>query len=159
VLARLPILGVLARQEAAHIQWLRRIDRVHPHITLNHLTVAYALAAPFTFALWISSGAAVFDHVTLSLLVVGLIAATLGFSTGLLSWIVNYESKASRVFNLKIANGMLLLVVLLAALAWRLTGPDLVLSRPGCYLYLAALLVQGCLALVLDFNGKKIVYA
>lgn len=159
VLARLPMLGVLARKEAARLQWLRKIDRFHPHITLNHLTIACGLAAPFTFAFWISSGAAVFDHVTLSLLVLGLIAATLGFSTGLISWIVNYESKANRVFNLKIAHGIALLVVLLAALAWRLTGPDVVLSRPGCYLYLSALFVQGFLVLALDSNGKKIVYS
>jgi predicted heme/steroid binding protein/uncharacterized membrane protein/ActR/RegA family two-component response regulator len=159
VLARLPILGDLAKEEAVHLQWLRKLDSVHPHITLNHVTIAYTLAAPFTFAAWMVSGLAFFDQITLYLIVLGLVAATLGFSTGMISWVVNYESKASRVFNLKIANGMLLFFMLLSALAWRLTGPETVLSRPGSFLYLTALLVPFVLVLVLDYNGKKIVYS
>jgi predicted heme/steroid binding protein/CheY-like chemotaxis protein/uncharacterized membrane protein len=159
VLARLSILGDLTKEEAAHLQWLRKLDSVHPHITLNHVTIAYTLAAPFTFAAWMVSGLAVFDRITLYLLGLGLVAGTLGFSTGLISWRVNYESRASRVFNLKIASGILLCFVLLSALAWRLAGPEVVLSRPGSYLYLTALLVPFVLVLVLDYNGKKIVYS
>jgi predicted heme/steroid binding protein/CheY-like chemotaxis protein/uncharacterized membrane protein len=159
VLARLPILGDLAKQEPVHLQWLRKLDSAHPHATLNHLTVAYTLAAPFSFAAWMFSGLALFDQVTLYLLVLGLVAATLGFSTGLISWIVNYGSQASRVFNLKIAQGLLLFFMLSSVLAWRLAGPEVVLNRPGSYLFLAALLVPFVLVLALDYNGKKIVYS
>lgn len=48
-LARLPILGFLAKKQTVVKQLLRRIDSFHPHATLVHLSVAYAIAAPFTF--------------------------------------------------------------------------------------------------------------
>jgi len=49
VLARLPILGYLAKKETAGQRLLRRIDRLHPHATLVHLSIAYTIAAPFAF--------------------------------------------------------------------------------------------------------------
>jgi len=159
MLARLPILGDLAKKERVRLLLLWKIDSFHPHVTLNHLAIACTLAAPFTFATWMLSGRVVFDEITLYLLVLGLIAVTLSFSTGLISWIVNYERKATRVFNFKIALGILLFLIIMATLTWRLTGPEVVLSQIGSYLYLAALVTQLALALVLDYHGKKIVYS
>ena len=159
VIGNLPIIGDLAKKVAVQLLLLRKIDSFHPHVTLNHLIIAYALTAPFTFAAWMFSGRVVFDEITLYLLVLELIAATLGFSTGLISWIVNYESNATREFNLKIALGILLFLIILATLSWRLTGPEVVLSRPGSYLYLVSLVIQFAVALLLDYYGKKIVYS
>jgi len=159
MLARLPVLGDLAKTETVGLLWLRKIDSFHPHITFDHLTIAYALTAPFTFAIRLFSGLAVFDEITLYLLMLGLINIALSFSTGLISWFVNYESRATRTFNVKIALGILLFIITLASLTWRLTGPEQVLGLPGSYLYLAALFIQLILALALDYTGKKIVYA
>ena len=158
-IGRLPLLGDLAKKETVQLQWLRKVDSFHPHITLNHLTIAYALTAPFTFTIWVFSGQAVFDETTLYLLVLTLIAVVLSFATGLISWIINYESNATRSFNFKIALGILLFLIILATLSWRLTGPEVVLSRPGSYLYLVSLVIQFSVALLLDHYGKKIVYS
>lgn len=159
VLARLPILGFLAKKQTVGQQLLGRIDSLHPHATLVHLSIAYAMAAPFTFAGWLFSSREVFDEVTLYLLVLGLITVPLSFLTGIISWTVSYETDAKRVFNLKFALGILLFLMILSTFIWRLTGPDVVLSQPGCYLYLASLVIQLALALAIDHYGKRIVYS
>lgn len=159
VLARLPIVGDLAKRETFQRQMLRRIDGLHLHTTLVHLTIAYTLAAPFTFAAWVFSGRTVFDEITLYLLLLGLITTPLSFLSGVVSWMASYESRATRVFNFKIGFGILLFIIILGTVTWRLTGPGIVLSERGRYLYLASLIVQVALALVLDYHGKKTVYS
>ena len=159
MLARLPILGYLTKKETLRQQLVRRIDSFHPHATLVHLSIAYTIAAPFTFLGWIFSGRAVFDEITLYLLVLGMITIPLSFLTGIISWVINYETKAVIAFNLKFALGLLLFVAIMGTLILRLTGPNVVLSKPGCYFYLASLFVQLALALTSDFFGKRIVYS
>lgn len=159
VFARLPILGYLAKKETAGQVLLRRIDALHPHATLVHLSIAYTIAAPFAFTGWIVSGRPVFDEITSYLLVLGMITVPLSFLTGVISWIVNYETKAARAFNLKFALGTILFLTILGTLLWRQVGPDRVLSQPGCYYFLAILVIQFALALLADFYGKRIVYS
>lgn len=159
VLARLPILGFLAKKETFRGRWLRRLDSLHPHATLVHLSVAYAVTAPFSFLGWILSGKGIFDEATRYLLALGLMTVPLSVLTGLISWTVSYEAKAARVFNLKFALGILLFLVMSGTFLWRLVGPDIVLGRPGRYFYLAALVLQFVLALATDFFGKRIVYS
>lgn len=159
VLSRLPILGVLVTEETLGRKWLRLIDRIHPHATLVHLSIAYTAAAPFFFFAWILSGRAVFDEIAAFLLGLALATTPLSFLTGVISWIVNYETKAARAFNLKFALGIFLFLMLLGTYLWRRAGPEIVLSRPECYLYLAALAAQSVLAFAADFYGKKIVYS
>jgi predicted heme/steroid binding protein/CheY-like chemotaxis protein/uncharacterized membrane protein len=159
VLARLPILGFLAKKTTLRDRFLRRLDSFHPHATLVHLSVAYAVTAPFAFFGWILNGQRIFDEVTRYLLALGLITVPLSVLTGLISWTVSYETKAARVFNLKFAQGIILFLLTLVTFLWRLVGPDAVLSRPGCYFYLAFLVIQFALALAADFFGKRIVYS
>jgi predicted heme/steroid binding protein/ActR/RegA family two-component response regulator/uncharacterized membrane protein len=159
VFARLPILGILAAPETFGRKWLRRIDRLHPHATLVHLAISYTAAAPFSFLAWILTGRALFDEITSILLALGLITVPLGFATGVISWIVNYEARAARLFNLKFALGIGLFLVILGSFLWRRVGPEIVLSRPMCYLYLATLVFQPVLGLTADLYGKKIVYS
>jgi predicted heme/steroid binding protein/uncharacterized membrane protein len=158
-LTRLPVVGYLVKKATLGQRLFRRIDRLHPHATLVHLTIAYTIAAPFTFLAWLLSGRAVFDEVTLYLLILGIITVPLSFLAGIISWVVNYETKSTRVFNFKFALGALLLMVVMATLLLRLTGPDIVLGKPGCYYFLAALTVQLALALASDYYGKQIVYS
>jgi predicted heme/steroid binding protein/uncharacterized membrane protein len=159
VLARLPILGYLAKKEALSQQLLRRINSVHPHATLVHLSIAYTIAAPFTFIGWMFSRREVFDEITLILLILALATVPLSFFSGVISWIVNYETKASRAFNLKFALGILLFLTIMGTFILRITGPAVVLSAPGSYYFLAILLIQLGLALITDFYGKRIVYS
>jgi predicted heme/steroid binding protein/uncharacterized membrane protein len=159
VFARLPILGILVPEEKFGRKWLRRIDRLHPHATLVHLSIAFAAAAPFSFLARILGGRAVFDEITSYLLVLDLATVPLSILTGLISWVLNYETKATRVFNLKFAIGVVLFLTTLGAYLWRRVGSEIVLSRPMCYLYLAALVLIAVLALAADFHGKKIVYS
>jgi predicted heme/steroid binding protein len=159
VLARLPILGFLAKPETLRDRLLRRIDRLHPHATLVHLSFAYAVTAPFVFGGWVFTGQGIFDQVTRYLLALGLVSVPLTALTGIVSWMVSYETKAARVFNLKFALGVLLFLSIMWTFLWRLVGPEFVLSRPGCYFYLALLVVQLALALAADFFGKRIVYS
>jgi len=83
----------------------------------------------------------------------------LSFLTGIISWIVNYETKAARSFNLKFALGILLFLAFMGTFILRLTGPGTVLNPPGSYFYLAVLVIQFGLALTADFFGKRIVYS
>jgi predicted heme/steroid binding protein/CheY-like chemotaxis protein/uncharacterized membrane protein len=159
VLGKLPILGNLMKKETIQQQLLQKIDSLHPHATVVHLSVASALAAPFTFSVWLFFGRTIFDEITLYLLLVGLITVPLSFLTGIISWMVSYESKATRVFNFKIALGILLFLINLATLVWRFTGYEVVLQRPGSYLYLTSLVIQFTLTLILDYYGKDIVYS
>jgi predicted heme/steroid binding protein/CheY-like chemotaxis protein/uncharacterized membrane protein len=159
VLSRLPILGFLVAEETFGRKWLRLIDRFHPHATLVHLTIGYTAAAPFSFLAWIISGRPVFDGIASFLLVLGLATVPLSFLTGVISWIVNYETRAARAFSLKFALGIVLFMMLLGTYLWRHADPETVLSRPACYLYLAALLAQSILAFAADFYGKRIVYS
>jgi predicted heme/steroid binding protein/CheY-like chemotaxis protein/uncharacterized membrane protein len=159
VFPRLPIVGDLIKKETLGKQLLRRIDRFHPHATLVHLSVAYAVAAPFAFLGWILTGRKVFDEMTFLLLMLNMIFIPASFLAGLTSWAVNYETKATRLFKLKFAYGILLFMINFAAFVLRLTGPDTVLGKPGCYYFLASLAVQMVLALASDHLGKKIVYS
>ncbi len=158
-LASLPILGTLVKEETLGQQLLRRIDNLHPHATLVHLSIAYALVAPFAFLGWIINGEAIFDQITIYLLVLGLITVPLSFLTGVTSWILRYETKAARTFNLKIGFGILLFFTILGTFLWRITGPDTVLSQPGSYFFLASLFFQLAMAVTSDWVGKKIVYS
>ncbi|MEE8413321.1 MAG: cytochrome b5 domain-containing protein, partial [Dehalococcoidales bacterium] len=158
-LANLPIIGTLVKEETLGQQLLRRIDNLHPHATFVHLSIAYALLAPFAFIGWMINGQAVFDQITLYLLVLGLITVPLSFLTGVISWILRYETKAARTFNLKIGFGILLFFTILGTYLWRITGPGTVLSQPGSYFYLTFLFIQLALAFTSDFVGKKIVYS
>lgn len=158
MIARLGIVGSLQKKETYQGRLMRMVDSFHPHGSLVHLTFACVAIAPFTFSLWIVLSRPVWDEVTSSLLVVGAVSLPLSFLTGLIGWIVSYESKATRVFNVKIAMGILLFVVTVGTMVWRLTGQETVLVRPGCYLYLAFLVVQFALVLLLDYYGKKTVY-
>ncbi len=158
-LANLPILGNLVKEETLGQQLLRRFDNLHPHATLVHLSIAYALVAPFAFIGWLINGEAIFDQITLYLLVLGMITVPLSFLTGVTSWILRYETKAAGTFNLKIGFGILLFFTILGTFLWRITGPSSVLSQPGSYYYLASLFIQLAMALLSDFVGKKIVYS
>ena len=159
ILSRLPILGTLAKKETIEQRMLRQIDRLHPHATLVHLSIAYAVASPIAFLGWMFSGRAIFDEATLYLLLLGLITVPLSFLTGILSWIVSYEAKAARVFNVKFVFGALLFILILATFIWRLSGPATATAGPGRYVFLAALVIQLMLALAVDQNGKKVVYS
>jgi predicted heme/steroid binding protein len=159
VFARLPILGYVSKKETLGQQLFRRIDKLHPHATLVHLSIAYTITAPFFFLAWIISGRTVFDEITLYLLALGMITVPLSFITGIISWIVNYETKATIAFNLKFALGVLLFLTIMGTFILRQTGQDVILSRPGCYYFLVVLIVQLALALTSDFFGKRIVYS
>jgi predicted heme/steroid binding protein/CheY-like chemotaxis protein/uncharacterized membrane protein len=159
VFNRFPIVGELTKEETLRSQLLRRIDTLHLHTTLVHLSVGYSLLAPLTLVTWLVNRRAVFDEITSVLLVFGIATVPLSFITGIVSWIASYESTATRVFNFKIGLGILLFLIGLATLIWRLTAPSLALNRPGVYVYLASLMFQAALALVLDYYGKKTVYS
>lgn len=159
VFSRLPILGYLAKKETPGQLLLRRLDALHPHATLVHLSIAYTIAAPFAFTGWILSGRQVFDEITFYLLILGMITVPLSFMTGIISWIVNYETKAARVFNVKFALGVILFLSILGTFLWRLVGADSVLTQPDSYFFLTFLVIQFALALLADFYGKRIVYS
>jgi len=158
-LARLPIVGVLVKEESLQQKLLKQFDNLHPHATLVHLSITFAVGAPFAFLGWLFSGNATFEEVTFALLGLGLAAVLLSFLTGVISWILRYETKAAREFNLKFALGILLLITLFGTFILRLTSPQAVLSQPGSYYYLTLLIVQLALALALDFYGKRVVYS
>ena len=159
VFARLPVVGDLIKKQTIAQQLLRRIDKLHPHATLVHLSIAYTVAAPFTFLGWILTGRPVFDETTTYLLILGLIAVPLSILAGIVSWIVNYETKAARVFNVKFVLGVVLLLAITSTFILRRTGPEMVLGKPGCYLFLLLLTIQLALALASDYYGKQIVYS
>jgi predicted heme/steroid binding protein/uncharacterized membrane protein len=159
VFNRLPIIGELVKEKGFQSRLLQRIDALHPHTTLVHLTIGLFFLAPISFALLLFNKQAIFDEITVYLLVLGIITIPLSFITGLISWRVSYESKANRTFNFKISFGILLFLINLGTLIWRLAGQGTVLSNPGSYLYLASLLTQFALVFVLDYYGKKTVYS
>jgi len=159
MLLRLPTMGTLVEEESVGQILMRRFDNLHPHATLVHLAIAYALVSPFSFIAWMINGEAIFDKIVLYLLVLGLVTVPLSFVTGIMSWVLRYETKAGGTFNLKIGFGVLLFFTILGTFLWRITGPDTVLSTPGSYYYLAALFLQLVLAFATDYVGKKIVYS
>ena len=158
-LARLPIVGILVKEQSLQQRMLRRFDNLHPHATLVHLSISFALVSPFVFAGWILSGKTVFDEITFVLLSLGLVSVSLSFATGVISWILRYETKAAREFNLKFAFGILLFLMILGTFIWRLTSSQVILTQPGSYYYLASLVIQLALALAIDYYGKKVVYS
>jgi predicted heme/steroid binding protein/CheY-like chemotaxis protein/uncharacterized membrane protein len=158
-IARLPILGDLTKKPTYQQLLLRRIDSVHPHTTLVHLNIAYAVLAPFIFLGFIISGRGIFDEITLYLVIAGLATVILSFISGFIGWVVSYESKASRVFNFKIALGILSFLLILAILIWRVTSPQVIINQPWSYVYITVLFLQLAIALILDYYGKRIVYS
>ena len=105
------------------------------------------------------SGRTVFNEITFYLLLLGIITIPLSLLTGITSWIINYETKATFTFNLKFALGIILFLFIMGTLILNVTGSEAVFNRPGAYYYLAALMVQLGLALTSDFFGKRIVYS
>ncbi|MDO8578159.1 MAG: response regulator [Dehalococcoidales bacterium] len=159
VMARLPIVGFLALKETAQHKLFRKIDSLKPHTSLVHLTVAYTVVAPFSFAAWILLGKSIFDQITLYLLLLGLVTLPVSIFTGLIGWAVSYENQVSRKFNYKFSLSVFLFIAILGLFLWRLTSPEIVLASPAAYLYLVLLIIQFVFAVLLDYFGKKIVYS
>lgn len=159
VFSRLPIVGSMVKKETAGLRLLKAIDRLRPHATLVHLSIAYSAAAPFFFLGWILSDKAVFSEITFYLTLLALFTVPLSFTSGIISWIVNYETKATRTFNLKFAIGIVLFLTIIVTFLLRLVGSNIVLSKPGSYYYLALLVIQFALSFLADLYGKKIVYS
>lgn len=159
VMTRLPVAGALAAKETAGHWLLRKIDSFKPHTSLVHLTLAYTILAPFSFAAWMLFGVTAFEQITLFLLILGAATLPLSFLSGILGWTVSYETNVSSIFNYKFALSVFLSLSLLSLFLWRLASPEIASNSPDSYLYLALLFVQMIFAVFLDYFGKKIVYS
>lgn len=158
-LLRMPAIGELVQTESLQQRLLARIESLHLHPTSAHFAVSYAPMA-FIFSLvWLFAGQVAFEAAAFYLLWLGFVAIIVSGGSGLLSWIVSYESKTTRVFNQKIALSILLFIIMLGTLTWRLTSYEVVLTRPASFIYLASFVTQVLLVAILDKYGKEVVYS
>ncbi len=158
-LSKVAVVGQLVRKVTAQQQFARRFENLHPHSTAVHVSVSYAPIALIFLVVWHFGRQPAFESASFVLLICGLIAATVSGTTGILSWMVSYESKTTETFNAKMALSVLLLVIVLGTFIWRLTGYDRILNAPLKFVYLSSFFVQAVICLVLDHYGKKIVYS
>ena len=158
-LNKIPIIGQLVKAETLRHQFARRVESLHPHSTAVHLSVAYAPIALIFLVIWLFTRQPAFELVVFCLLIVGLISIPLSSASGILSWMVSYESKTTETFNLKIALSILLFIIVLGTFIWRWTGTDSILKSPSSFMYLASLVIQAAICMVIDYHGKKVLFS
>ncbi len=159
ILNRMPLLGRVARKATLQQELARQVESRHPHPIMVHFSVAYALTVPAFFLVWLLTRQPVFEAMSFYILLLAVIVTPVCGLSGLFSWKVTYESKRTGVFDMKIALSVLHLVLVIGTFVWRVSNPDIVAVNPAAYVYMALLIGQLAITLLLGHYGGKIVYS
>ncbi|KPL08094.1 hypothetical protein AMJ85_08870 [candidate division BRC1 bacterium SM23_51] len=166
VLDRFEQVGVLAEEEAAEEEkvakpplLVEKLLEQHPHPISVHFPIALSIVAALFMALFLVLRKDSFETFTLYCIVLATLAAPVSISTGLLSWIYNYSRVWTRIYRVKTALSIVLVILQISALVIRLvivSGPDL--SSPVYWVYAVLALAMAPTVMALGYFGGKITF-
>ncbi len=99
--------------------------RRHPHPMTVHFPMAFCLVVPLFNVLYLLSGYAPLEATAFHLLVISLPATLAAAMTGPITWWLNYGAKMTLYIRAKLMASCVLILLLTAALLWRLLVPDI----------------------------------
>ncbi len=133
--------------------------RRHPHPMTVHFPLVFNLVFPFFNVLYVLTGYAPFEKTAFHMLVLCVPAMFVGMTTGPLTWWVNYGAKMSNNIRVKLSVSCLLFLLVLVALFWRITNPEILLnSGPAGWAYLALSCSFAVLVGILGWFGAKMTF-
>jgi len=137
----------------------RLYQRYHPHPVSIHFPIAVFLTAALFHLLFLLTGRVSLASAGLYAFVFAALMTPPAIASGFLSWWLNYNSTLTSIFRKKIAGSLLLLLIAAAALALRLSNPEIVLNRGAWgWAYHALVLAAGPVVAFIGFQGGKITF-
>ena len=151
-------LAHLPRFLAAALERIPFLQR-HPHPMTVHFPIVFMLATPAFALLYLATGVEGFELTSMYTLAAAAFFDVVAIATGLLTWWVNYLARPVRPVIIKIVTALLMLVVSVAAFAWRLADPR-VLADPSPLrpLYVALLVSLVPLVSIVGWYGATLTF-
>lgn len=133
--------------------------RRHPHPMTVHFPLVFNLVFPFFNVLYVLTRYEPFEKTAFHMLVLCVPSMLVGMTTGPLTWWMNYGTKMSTNIKVKLSVSCLLLILVLLALFWRVTNPDVLVNMgPAGWAYLALSASFAFLVGVLGWFGAKMTF-
>ncbi len=133
--------------------------RRHPHPMTVHFPLVFNLVFPFFNVLYVLTGHEPFEKTAFHMLILCVPAMAVAMTTGPLTWWWNYGAKMSPGIKVKLGVSCLLLVLVLVALFWRVSHPDILLNMgPAGWVYLALSSSFAVLVGILGWFGAKMTF-
>lgn len=133
--------------------------RRHPHPTLVHFPIAFAVGPFLFYLLFLLTGRQPFETTAFHCLGAGLLFALPGIVTGYLTWWLNYAARPLTAVRIKIRFSLCYWTVLLAAFCLRFAWPAEAASFAWQgKLYLALLLAAIPLVTVVGWFGASLTF-
>jgi uncharacterized membrane protein len=124
-----------------------------------HFPLVFNLVFPFFNVLYVLTGYGPFEKTAFHMLVLCVPAMIVGMTTGPLTWWLNYGAKMSTNIKVKLSVSCLLLILVLAALVWRVLNPDVLVNMgPAGWAYLALSSSFAVLVGILGWFGAKMTF-
>jgi predicted heme/steroid binding protein/uncharacterized membrane protein len=159
VLMKFPVVGELSQQKSFRETLIRRIENFHFHPILVHFSIAYSIGASLLSMLYILTNVRSFETASYYMLFLAFLATPPAGFSGLFSWIVTYERRMSRTYFRKIVSTILLISVVTLCFVWRVTDPNILISKTHfSYLYLGLMVSQTPIVIFLGYLGGKITF-
>jgi predicted heme/steroid binding protein/uncharacterized membrane protein len=133
--------------------------RRHPHPMTVHFPLVFNLTFPFFNILYVLTGNGPFEKTAFHMLVLCVPSMVVAMMTGPFAWWVNYGAKMSTNIKVKLSVSCLLLILVLIALYWRATNPDVLVNMgPAGWAYLALSSSFAILVGILGWFGAKMTF-
>ena len=133
--------------------------RRHPHPMTVHFPLVFNLVFPLFNLLYVLTGYGPFEKTAFHMLVLNVPSMLVAMTTGPLTWWLNYGAKMSTNIKVKLSVSCLLFILVLIALVWRITSPDvLVNADPAGWAYLGLSASFAFLVGILGWFGAKMTF-
>ncbi|NPV56245.1 MAG: hypothetical protein HPY76_06180 [Anaerolineae bacterium] len=134
------------------------ITQLHPlHPITVHFPIGLTAAAALFVLLALITRKKALEQAAYFNIIFAAASSVLAIATGMRSNLINYDGGAPNAL-VKVVLGVLLMLILLAAILARRRNPDLLWSKQGGALYAAAYFASFAIALTLGFLGGVILY-
>ncbi|MEW6440456.1 MAG: DUF2231 domain-containing protein [bacterium] len=133
--------------------------RRHPHPMTVHFPLAYTLAIPLFYVLFLATGRAAFEATAFYLIALDIPSTAVGMVTGPYAWWVNYGAKLSFNIKVKMSFSAILMTLLLVLFFWRIGDPRLLFGSSGARTgFLALSFLLPFVVGVLGWIGAKMTF-
>jgi len=133
--------------------------RRHPHPMVVHFPIVFMVSATFFVILTLITGEKSFEVTAFYCLAGGILFTPPAMITGWFTWWLNYMAKPMRPVTIKKRLSWLLLVIAVAAFAWRFCVTDIMeTAGPGHIVYIAMLLLLAPVTSVIGYYGGELTF-
>jgi hypothetical protein len=131
---------------------------VHAHHIGSHFTSALFPVSSFLLTLFVITGDSSRENAAFYCLIFGLLAMPLTYISGAYDWKTRFSGRRTRIFDHKLAFGVVFIVIAMGLVAVRIAWP-LIMFEPGVakWLYLVFLYTATATAVYLGYLGSKFI--